>query len=258
MANQWFRLYAEFATDPKVQMMSEAYQRRFLMVMCLRCSNGDVTLHDEEIAFQLRISNEDWQETKTVFVAKNLIDNCNDVVAWDKRQFLSDSSAVRVARHRERKKQKCNVTVTPPDTYTDTYTELKDIDTTYLVERKTRPRTETKPPGKLNGAECKDIFEYWQAAMHHPQASLDDKRKALIQRSLKSYGPVLVKQAILGCSKTPHNIGDNDRRQRYDGLHIILDPNNIDRFIANAGKSNDELKRKSDIDWHDQSWANGL
>ena len=56
MANPWFRMYAEFATDAKVQMLTEAMQRRYLMLMCLRCSNALVTLQDEEIAFQLRIS----------------------------------------------------------------------------------------------------------------------------------------------------------------------------------------------------------
>jgi hypothetical protein len=115
MANSWFRLYAEFATDPKVQMLSESHQRRLVMVFCMRC-NGDVTLHDEEVAFQLRISNEEWADTKAVFMAKGFIDDTNEVLNWDKRQFVSDSSAERVAKHREKKKQACNVTVTPPDT----------------------------------------------------------------------------------------------------------------------------------------------
>lgn len=65
MANPWFRMYAEFATDPKVQMMSEADQRRFVMLLCLRCSNDDVTLHDDEVAFQLRISNDEWSRWTT-------------------------------------------------------------------------------------------------------------------------------------------------------------------------------------------------
>lgn len=113
MANVWFRMYSEFATDPKVQMMSEADQRRFIMVLCMRCSNVDVTLQDEQVAFQLRISNEEWARTKALFLSKNLIDEDNKPLAWDKRQYRSDSSAERVARHREKKKQECNVTVTP-------------------------------------------------------------------------------------------------------------------------------------------------
>ena len=102
MANSWLRLYSEFATDPKVQMMSEAYQRRYIMLLCLRCSNGGVTLHETEVAFQLRISDEEWAETKAVFLRKNLITSDNNPAAWNKRQFSSDSSAASVSRHREK------------------------------------------------------------------------------------------------------------------------------------------------------------
>lgn len=126
MANQWFRMYAEFASDPKVQMLSEVNQRRLIMVFCLRC-NDDVTLQDDEIAFQLRISNEEWLSTKAVFVSKGMLTEGNEVVNWDKRQFVSDSSAARVAKHREAKKRVCNVTVTPPEAEADTDTEGKPL-----------------------------------------------------------------------------------------------------------------------------------
>lgn len=126
MANQWFRLYSEFANDPKIQRMSEALQRRFIMLLCIRCSNGDVTLQDDDVTFQLRISNEEWVETKAVFLEKNLIDETNNPVAWDKHQFASDSSAARVSKYRAKKKQACNVTVTPQiQNRTDTDTEHK-------------------------------------------------------------------------------------------------------------------------------------
>lgn len=122
--SQWFRMYAEFATDPKVQMLSEIYQRRFVMVLCLRCANDHVTLQDEEVAFQLRISNEEWAETKAVFLAKKLINKDNTPTAWDTRQFRSDSSAERVARHRAKKKQGCNVTETAPEAEAEADTSL--------------------------------------------------------------------------------------------------------------------------------------
>jgi hypothetical protein len=124
MANPWFRLYSEFATDPKVQMLSETDQRRFIMLLCLRCSNGSETLHDDEIAFQLRISETEWQQTKSILMAKNMVDQHGKPLAWDKRQYLSDSSTARVKAHRVRMKQACNVSVTAPDTDTDTDTEL--------------------------------------------------------------------------------------------------------------------------------------
>lgn len=104
MANPWFRMYAEFATDPKVQMLTEAMQRRYLMLMCMRCSNSLVTLQDDEVAFQLRIDVAQLAETKQLFIAKGFIDDQWNLLNWDKRQFASDSSAQRVAKHRAAKK----------------------------------------------------------------------------------------------------------------------------------------------------------
>jgi hypothetical protein len=129
-------MYAEFAHDPKVQMLPEAMQRRYMMLMCLRCSNTLVTLQDDEIAFHLRISAQDLAETKALFMAKGFIDEHWNLLNWQKRQFASDSSAHRVAKHRAAKKaeenQPSNDDVTLQqrksnalDTDTDTDTEDK-------------------------------------------------------------------------------------------------------------------------------------
>ncbi len=72
--------------------------------------------------------------------------------------------------------------------------------------------------------------------MNHPRARLDDRRKTIINRSLKiGYSVGELKTAIDGCARTPHNMGQNDRGQVYDGLHVILrDADQIDRFIRNS------------------------
>jgi hypothetical protein len=117
-------MYHEFATDPKIQMLSEEDQRRYVMLLCLKCCNGDETLQDEEIAFQLRIDIENFRKSKEKFLKISLIDEHCQPLAWNTRQYVSDSSTERVARFRERqkeeKKNQCNVSVTPPDTDTDT------------------------------------------------------------------------------------------------------------------------------------------
>ena len=130
MANPWFRLYSEFAHDPKVQMLSEAMQRRYVMLLCLRCSEVLETLHETEIAFQLRLSTDELDETKDLFISKNFIDKHWNLLNWDKRQFVSDSSTMRVAKHRNKKKQVSNADETLQkrpsnaiDTDTDTDTE---------------------------------------------------------------------------------------------------------------------------------------
>jgi hypothetical protein len=130
MANPWFRLYSEFAHDPKVQMLSEAMQRRYVMLMCLRCSETLETLHETEIAFQLRLSTDELDETKKLFISKNFIDKHWNLLNWDKRQFVSDSSTMRVAKHRNKKKQLSNADETlqkRPSNAIDTDTDKKQI-----------------------------------------------------------------------------------------------------------------------------------
>lgn len=95
-----------------------------------------------------------------------------------------------------------------------------------IVASKTRPRSVVDDP-------IHQIFEHWKTVMRHPHARLDPKRKALIGKASKlGYSVEQLCHAITGCSITPHNIGDNERGQRYDGLHVILrDADQIDRFI---------------------------
>ena len=130
MANPWFRLYSEFAHDPKIQMLSEAMQRRYVMLMCLRCSETLETLHETEIAFQLRLSEAELIETKNLFISKNFIDRQWNLLNWDKRQFVSDSSTMRVAKHRQKKKQESNAVETlqkQPSNAIDTDTDKNQI-----------------------------------------------------------------------------------------------------------------------------------
>ena len=106
MANPWFRTYAEFATDAKVQSMSEPMQRRLIMLFCLKCSDVLQTLSDEDIAFQLRISVDELASTKVLFMKKGFITKTWEIRNWERRQFVSDASAKRQKAYRERQKKK--------------------------------------------------------------------------------------------------------------------------------------------------------
>lgn len=160
MANPWFRMYSEFSTDPKVQSMPEAMQRRLIMVFCLRCCNALATLHDDELICALRISDEELQETKALFIKKGFIDNDWNVINWDKRQYISDKSTERSRRHRAKKKesngnetdmqQECNVAETVPDTDTDTDTE-KNINPNGLI---VVSNTDNQKPSRPDKPDC--------------------------------------------------------------------------------------------------------
>ena len=141
MANPWFRLYSEFAHDPKIQMLSEAMQRRYVMLMCLRCSEVLETLHETEIAFQLRLSTEELEQTKQLFISKNFIDKHWNLLNWDKRQFVSDSSTMRVAKHRNKKKQVSNADETLQKRQSNAIDTDTDTDTEQIQKRTTSVAT---------------------------------------------------------------------------------------------------------------------
>ncbi len=169
-------MYGEFASDAKIQMLSEVDQRRFVMLLCLRC-NGYVTLQDEEVTFQLRISNVDWKETKANFIAKNLIDEFNSPTKWDERQFVSDSSAARVRRHREKAKQVCNVTVTPQiqNRTEQNRTEISDKKQSDIGDAEAK----IENPNKQQPCPYEKIAELWNSKMPELPAveKLHDTRK---------------------------------------------------------------------------------
>lgn len=82
----------------------------------------------------------------------------------------------------------------------------------------------------------RQVFDHWRTRMNHPGANLDDKRKRHIRQRLKDgYTPDQLCKAIDGCALTPHNMGQNDNGQKYDGLHVIFrDADQVDRFMRNA------------------------
>lgn len=130
MAMQWFRFYHEWDSDPKVQMMGEAMQRRLAMLFCERCKGVAVT--ERHRAFHWRISEADLAETKALFIENGFIDESWSVLKWDKRQYLSDSSTERTRRYRERTKtsqeRHRDASVTVPDTETESEQNQKKAD----------------------------------------------------------------------------------------------------------------------------------
>lgn len=136
-ANQWLRLYAEFATDPKVQMLSETLQRRYVMLLCLNCQKQYEEAPAEQIAFMLRISIQEWQETKQMLIEQCLLDADGKIHGWSKRQYLSDmkdaTAAVRQQRYRDKMRDKKR-------------NERKEARNAPVSSRLPEAETEKKPP----------------------------------------------------------------------------------------------------------------
>jgi hypothetical protein len=91
------------------------------------------------------------------------------------------------------------------------------------------------PPPDPEPDPVQTIFAYWQRIMNSPRSVLDDKRRKAIKAAIGwGYEPAQLCRAIRGCSKTPHNMGQNKQGQKYNGIELILrNADQIDRFIGN-------------------------
>lgn len=113
-------------------------------------------------------------------------------------------------------------------------TNIHEI-TTEITSKNTTKRANDSKSEEISSEMILKVFEHWKITMGHKNSKLDKNRSKLIREALKlGYSVTDLCQAVSGCSITPHNIGENDKGQRYDGLHIILkNADQIDRFMCN-------------------------
>ena len=183
---KWFRMYGEFANDPKVQAMPENMQRRLVMLFCMQSNDDLDNATDDEILCLLRISKAEFKKTKQLFIDKGFINERWQLINWGKRQFESDSSTDRSKRCREKKKtvdatlqeQQKNVDATPPDTDTDTDTELSSSYNPSLPE---------KPDD-----DAAKVYQAWENGIGMINGTL----KEFLDDASKTYSPVWVIEAI--------------------------------------------------------------
>lgn len=106
----WFRLYSEFVSDPKVQLLAFEDQRHFVALLCLKC-NGTLDTssvsqdhHERLIAKAIGLDPISAIEVKRRLMEVGLIEQDWTPSKWDSRQYESDSSAARMHKWREKKK----------------------------------------------------------------------------------------------------------------------------------------------------------
>lgn len=105
----------------------------------------------------------------------------------------------------------------------------------------------------------REVFEHWRKVMaKSDRTAFDDKRRRAVKGRLgDGYSAEDLKRAVDGCAKTPHNIGQNDRGERFDDLELICrDAAHVDRFIRNAKSpprptAGGGRASNADTDWSD-------
>lgn len=118
----------------------------------------------------------------------------------------------------------------------DQNAELRNGTSLIEIDQKKRPTT-TEP---LSTASTdvdapepppQQVFNAWVEATGKARATMDAKRKRLIENALKLYPLEDVLAAVRGWKNSPWHCGQNDRNLVYNGLDLLLrDAEHIERF----------------------------
>jgi len=151
------------------------------------------------------------------------------VRSWKKRQFQSDDSKERVARHRAKKRQEtadvtiCNGDVTPPYTETDTYKKSSNEDSS--AEPTAKPLTKH------------EVIDAWQTRMVPQGFPSIRKMTAQRERQLKARlrDSTLDEwlQAMAALERSSFCRGENDRGWRAD-FDFLLQPKSFTKLLEGA------------------------
>lgn len=137
---EWFRLYDDIINDPKILRLDETLRWRYTALLCIVSKNAErgYIPDDEDVCLMMRVDQGQWSDTKARLIERGLIlENDGKLIinGWFKRQYQSDSGADRVRKCRKLKRNG-NVTVTPPDTETESE-QIQNTETEQKIETAT-------------------------------------------------------------------------------------------------------------------------
>jgi hypothetical protein len=91
----------------------------------------------------------------------------------------------------------------------------------------------------MNVEDVAVVFNHWKTIMGHQRARMDLKRAQVIRDRLRDgYVVEDLCLAIDGCAASAFHMGENDRRQVYDSITLILrDADHVDKFLEAGEKA---------------------
>ena len=194
---KWFRAYYWFGTDPRIQALSEVDQRRYLLLLCLRSKQQQLT--DQLIANFLTIKLNDWQATKQRLIKIGLSDSQNEPCDWPQLKYKSDCSTARVQKHRQKNQQ-----LKAGSSQDQTATKLLD----YWLSRRREKNPRAK---KTMGKSAQQI-----------------RLRKLAARLAEGYLALEIKQAIDACFSSPFHL-----QHGYTDIELICRNGvKLDYFLA--------------------------
>ena len=170
----WFRMYGEAVDDEKLRLLAFEDRWHFVALLCCKTQGildeGSAIMH-RKVAVKLGVDLRTLEEIVRRLAEVELIDEKTlQPIAWDNRQFKSDTSKERTQKYRERLKRHGDVTVTVQETDTETDTDTdKEADLPVEVEPK-RARRKARLPADW---ELPTTWMLW-AMKERPELNVED------------------------------------------------------------------------------------
>jgi hypothetical protein len=159
---QWFRFYDEVIDDRKVQRLPGELFKFWVNILCLANQGdirGSISLEVEDIAWRLRMEEEDVQAQLDQLVSAELLqigeDGSITPHGWEKRQKASDDVNKRVTEHRSRYREDTplqgdeGVTLHVTTDVTNTPVTCNPLEQNREDKRREREEVEENPPTPL-------------------------------------------------------------------------------------------------------------
>jgi hypothetical protein len=105
--SRWFRFYDGAIHDTKILRLSDATFRAWVTLLCIASKNNGALPAASDIAVELRCKPALVASWITELAGAGLLDKTSDGFTphnWTERQYKSDSSAERMKRHRDKKR----------------------------------------------------------------------------------------------------------------------------------------------------------
>ena len=69
----WFRFYVDAISDPKVQGLPLDTFKAWINLMCVHARYPDSNVSDSDMAWRLRLTDEEWKASKAILIAADMV-----------------------------------------------------------------------------------------------------------------------------------------------------------------------------------------
>jgi hypothetical protein len=217
----WFRMYHEAVDDEKLRLLAFEDRWHYIALLCCKAQGvldqGDNrAMLVRKLAVKMGLQVREVDEVLRRLSEVSLIDEDSvQPTGWGKRQYASDSSASRVAKHRNNKKTENKQQLTDVKRYSNAIDTDTDTDT---------EKEKTFAPLKVLvslGVE-KQVAQDWLAIRKANRKPLTQTGLTPIQRNAAKAGLTLAAAVKISCERgwggfNPEWLGDEVKTNQFEG-----------------------------------------